>query len=66
MKNYWETKSAMSQEKLGTSLYKGFQLSNKDVRAMSVPIAVDKYNSLQTLLDFYRNALHKIKTNGKF
>ena len=66
MKKYWETKSAMSQEKLGTSLYKGFQLSHKDVRAMSVPIAVDKYNSLQTLLDFYRNALHKIKTNGKF
>ena len=66
MKNYWQTKSAMSQEKLGTSLYKGFHLSNKEVRAMSVPISVDKDNSLQTLFDFYRNVLHKIKTNGKF
>ena len=65
MKNYWEPKGAMSQEKLGTPVHKGFQLSNKEVRAMSVPISGDKYNSLQTLLDFYRNAWHSIKTHGK-
>ena len=66
MKNYWEPKGAKSQEKLGTPVHKGFQLSNKEVRAMSVPISGDKYNSLQTLWDFYRNAWHKIKTNEKF